>query len=103
MKGPIPHRYPQVRCDNPEVLSQPYVPVEHWYTKKSLTQQLARTQDISKGSGISQLRKQHFTTGRTANTQATTRGNQIFEQAESDAFQSCVKGNPVNKNYTVAP
>lgn len=91
------------RYEDPEVLSQPYVPAEHWYNKRSRTQQLPRTEGISKGSSISQLREQHFTTGHTANTQATTRGNQIFEQEESDAFQSCVKENPVNKNYTMPP
>lgn len=91
------------RYEVPEVLSQPCVPAEHWYYKKSRTQQLPQTEGISKGSSMSQLREQHFTIGCTANTQDMTRGNHIFEQEESDAFQSCMKGNLVNKNYTMPP
>lgn len=103
MKGAVPRGYLQVGLDDPDILSQLYIPAEHWYNKKSLIQQLTRTEGISKGWDISQLRKQHFTTGCTANTQVTTRGSQIFEQAESDAFHSCLKGKPVNKNYTMPP
>lgn len=66
-------------------------------------QQLTRTEGISTGSDISLLRKQHFPTSCTAKTQATTRVNQIFEQAASDAFHSCLRGSTVNKNYTTPP
>lgn len=76
MKGPlVTYNY-----EDPEALSQPCVPAEPWYKEKGRTQQLPRAEGISKGSSISQLREQHFTTGCTANTQAATRGNQIFKE-----------------------
>ena len=47
----------------------------------------------AKAPAFPSWKNQHFTAGCTANTQATTRGNQIFEETASNAFQSRVKGN----------
>lgn len=99
MKGSIPHYNLQVRLDDPDVFYQLYTPAEHCSNRKSSMQQLTRIEGISRSSDIYLLRNQHFPTGCTAKTQTTTRVNQIFEQAVSDAFHSCLKGSTVNKNY----